>query len=225
MSAVFVHASIRATERQAGAIQEGSRLLESHLGTVKAIAIAMEARDPYTQGHCLRVRHLARKILARMGTKPEARESVEVAALLHDVGKIGTADSILLKPGRLSKEEYARLMLHVKLGVEIIEPLEGLNDVAKIVKHHHERIDGKGYPDGLKGDEIPFGSRVIAVADTIDAMRSSRPYRSALSLEDTIDELRRARGQQLDPRIVDAAIFVLDRGTRAQQVQLETMVG
>ena len=116
-------------------------------------------------------------------------------------------------------------MLHVKLGVEIIEPLEGLNDVAKIVKHHHERIDGKGYPDGLKGDEIPFGSRVIAVADTIDAMRSSRPYRSALSLEDTIDELRRARGQQLDPRIVDAAIFVLDRGTRAQQVQLETMVG
>ena len=226
---VFVYSSIRSDRQQAGPIQEDNPSLENHLGTVKAIALAMEARDSYTQGHCLRVRYLTRRILDRLGTTLEARAPVEAAALLHDVGKIGTPDSILLKAGRLTKAEYARLMLHVELGVEIIEPLDGLSEVATIVKHHHERVDGTGYPDGLKGDEIPFGSRVIAVADTIDAMRSARPYRSAMSLEDAIAELRRARGCQLDPEIVDAAISILDRGKRTVQPkpevqpELETM--
>ena len=214
---IFIHSS----RQQAGVVQGDSPSLENCLGTVKSIALAMEARDSYTQGHCLRVRHLARKILDRLGTTLEAREPVEAAALLHDVGKIGTPDSILLKAGRLTQEEYARLMLHVELGVEIIEPLDGLSEVATIVKHHHERIDGTGYPDGLRGEEIPFGSRVIAVADTIDAMRSSRPYRSAMSIEDSIAELRRARGLQLDPEIVDAAISILDRGQRTVQPELE----
>ena len=212
---IAFYSSIRSDRRKAGSVRGENLSLEKNLGTVKSIALAMEAKDSYTQEHCLRVRHLTRKILDHLGTSRESRESVEAAALLHDVGKIGTPDAILRKAGRLTRKEYARLMLHVDLGVEIIEPLDGLGEVATIVKHHHERIDGTGYPDGLKGDEIPFGSRVIAVADSVDAMRSSRPYRDAMSLEESIAQLRLARGFQLDPEIVDVAISILDRGQRA----------
>jgi putative nucleotidyltransferase with HDIG domain len=185
------------------------QLVENHLESVKAIALAMEARDSYTQGHCLRVRFMSRRILERLGVDPEYREAAEAAALLHDVGKIGIPDAILFKKGKLTKDEYARVMLHVDIGVEILRPLTTLKDTVLFVKHHHEHFDGSGYPDGLKGEAIPLASRVIAVADTIDAMRSSRPYRKALSLEETLDELRKASGQHLDPRIVDIAVSLI----------------
>ena len=185
------------------------QLVENHLESVKAIALAMEARDSYTQGHCLRVRFMSRRILERLGVDPEYREAAEAAALLHDVGKIGIPDAILFKKGKLTKDEYARVMLHVDIGVEILRPLTTLKDAVLFVKHHHEHFDGSGYPDGLKGEDIPLASRVIAVADAIDAMRSSRPYRKALSLEETLDELRKSSGQHLDPRIVDIAVSLI----------------
>jgi putative nucleotidyltransferase with HDIG domain len=185
------------------------QLVENHLESVKAIALAMEARDSYTQGHCLRVRFLARRILDRLGVEADYKQSAEAAALLHDVGKIGIPDAILFKKGKLTKEEYARVMLHVDIGVEILRPLTTLKDAVVFVRHHHEHFDGTGYPDGLKGEEIPLASRVIAVADAIDAMRSSRPYRKALSLEETLDELRKSSGTHLDPRIVDVAVSVI----------------
>ncbi len=183
--------------------------LESQLGVIKAIALAMEARDRYTQGHCLRVRYLARRILDALGTDPGARQIIETAALLHDVGKVGVPDAILLKDGPLTPEERTRLMLHVEIGVEVMKPVSALSTALTLVKHHHERFDGTGYPDGLKGEEIPFGSRVIAVADTLDAMRSTRPYRKAMNLEKAIQEIERASGRQLDPKIVEAAVSVL----------------
>jgi len=185
-------------------------LVDNHLESVKAIALAVEARDAYTQGHCLRVRFLVRRILERLDVDDAYRRSAETAALLHDVGKIGVPDTLLLKKGRLTEEEYSRLMLHVEIGVEILRPLTTLSQTALFVRHHHECYDGTGYPDRLVGAQIPLASRVIAVADAIDAMRSTRPYRKALGVEETISELRRARGKQLDPEIVDLAIAILD---------------
>jgi HD-GYP domain-containing protein (c-di-GMP phosphodiesterase class II) len=169
----------------------------------------MEARDPYTRGHCLRVRYITRGLLARLEVAPEARNAIEIAAFLHDVGKVGVSDLLLQKEGRLTAEERKRLMLHVDLGVELLSAVPDLSDACLLVKHHHEKFDGSGYPDGLRGDAIPFGSRVIAVADAIDAMRTKRPYRAALPLETVIEELRRSSGTQLDPRIVGAGIALL----------------
>jgi HD-GYP domain-containing protein (c-di-GMP phosphodiesterase class II) len=129
--------------------------------------------------------------------------------LLHDLGKIGIPDALLLKRSKLTPEEYGRIMLHVEIGVEILQAIASLRELAHFVRHHHEHYDGSGYPDGLKGDDIPLASRVIAVADAIDAMRSTRPYRPRLSLEETIAELKKNRGTQFDPQVVDSAIKVL----------------
>jgi putative two-component system response regulator len=192
-------------------------LVDNHLESVKAIALAVEARDAYTQGHCLRVRFLVRRILERLDVDEAYRRSAETAALLHDVGKIGVPDTLLLESGRLTEEQYSRLMLHVEIGVEILRPLTTLSQTALFVRHHHERYDGTGYPDRLAGAQIPLASRVIAVADAIDAMRSTRPFRKALGVEETIRELRRARGRQLDPEIVDLAIAILDPKGEGQQ--------
>lgn len=189
-----------------------------HIDAIKGIALAMEARDPYTQGHCLRVRRLARRILDQVEVDPVTRAEIELGALLHDVGKLGVPDALLLKQAPLTREEHSRLLLHVDIGVEILTPFLAFHAALELVKHHHERFDGSGYPDGLKGEEIPFGSRVIAVADTIDAMRSNRPYRPALSIEDTKNELRQARGVQLDPRLVDVALRVLSSGPSSDRV-------
>jgi HD-GYP domain-containing protein (c-di-GMP phosphodiesterase class II) len=195
--------------RRGASTSPSRQAFESQLGVIKAIALAVEARDRYTQGHCLRVRYLVRRILDALGTDPGARHIIEAAALLHDVGKVGVPDAILLKDGPLTPKERTRLMLHVEIGVEVLKPLPALSTALILVKHHHERFDGTGYPDGLKGEEIPFGSRVIAVADTLDAMRSTRPYRKAMSLEKAIEEIERSSGRQLDPKIVEAAVSVL----------------
>lgn len=197
-----------------GLLAVAKRLEDANVETVKTIALAMEARDPYTQGHCLRVRYLTRQILEAMGAPSELKRTAEVAALLHDVGKIGVPDSVLLKSGRLTSEEFARIIQHVYNGAEIVSPVAALKDVRVAILHHHERYDGKGYPHGLAGGEIPLASRVIAVADTIDAMRSTRPYRPARKLDEIVAELGRARGTQLDPEIVDVAISILERRAR-----------
>ena len=200
-----------------GLLAVAKRLEDANVETVKTIALAMEARDPYTQGHCLRVRYLTRQILEAMGAPPDLKRTAEVAALLHDVGKIGVPDSVLLKSGRLTSDEFARIVQHVYNGAEIVSPVAALKDVRTAILYHHERYDGKGYPHGLSGDKIPLASRVIAVADTVDAMRSTRPYRPARKFDEIEAELRRARGTQLDPEIVDVAISILERrGGRAR---------
>lgn len=199
-------------------IEAVKKLEESNVETVKTIALAMEARDPYTQGHCLRVRYLARQIVERLGGSHELKRTVEIAALLHDVGKIGVPDCVLLKAGELTEEEFARIIQHVYNGAEILSPISALKDVKTAILHHHERYDGTGYPFGLRGEEIPLPSRIIAVADAVDAMRSTRPYRAALKPQEIVAELRRARGTQLDPRVVDVAIAILEERARRRAV-------
>ena len=200
-----------------------NQLVESQFSTVKAMALSLEARDIYTQGHCLRVRTIVRRLLDRLGVDLETRKSIELAALLHDIGKMGIPDQILLKEGPLTEDEKRRTRLHVDIGVEILQSLESMQEIATYVKHHHERFDGDGYPEGLKGSDIPLGSRVIAVADTMDAMRSSRPYRDALPLEACVKELDEARGTQLDPQLVDIAIGMLRTQASSQRVAAEVL--
>ncbi len=178
------------------------QLTEAFQGTVAVLADAIEAKDPYTRGHCENVADLAVKVGKRLGLGGADLESLKYAALLHDVGKIAVADSILLKPGRLSGEEYETICRHSVIGRDLVSRIPGLSSVAPLVLYHHERVDGTGYPKGLRGEDIPLGARIIAVVDALDAMISVRPYRTARTLLEAIDELHRCAGVQFDPLVV-----------------------
>jgi len=173
--------------------------------TMESLADALEQRDPYTSQHSIRVTAYTSQILAQMPDIPmELRDSIIAAARVHDVGKIGTRDDSLLKPGKLSPEQVIEIQRHPGIGAEIVGHLSIYRDEAALVRHHHERWDGTGYPDRLSGVDIPFGARVIAVADAFDAMTSDRVYRPALSFEAAFDIVRREAGAQFDPDIVIA---------------------
>jgi putative nucleotidyltransferase with HDIG domain len=180
------------------------RIIRANQDLLNALVKAIETRDPYTSGHSLRVASLASLISSQLGLKPSRVDLIKQAALLHDIGKIDAiyAD-ILRKPDGLSRQERTVIESHVTKGVELLETLSSVPDtVIRDVRHHHERVDGRGYPEGLVGDEIPLGARIIKVCDAIDAMLSDRPYRAALDLATTRRELVRFSGTQFDPRIV-----------------------
>ncbi len=182
-------------------------VFDQQLQAIQAMVSAVEAKDAYTRGHCLRVRDNVTKILEHLGgVDPETQQQIEIAAVLHDVGKIGVPDNVLLKTGALTDEEFATVQLHSEIGETILSQLESLREVAVWVRHHHERWDGNGYPDRIAGTDIPFASRVIAVADTIDAMTTERPYKSALNLYEAVELIREERGKHFDPEIADAAL-------------------
>ena len=170
---------------------------------------ALKERDHYTYGHSLRVARHATLLGKATGLSPETQNQVELASLFHDLGKIGVPDSVLLKPARLESSEEAIMREHPAKGVQILTPLSHIPMFAEIlagVRHHHERIDGGGYPDGLMGEEIPLASRIILIADTFDAMTTTRPYRNGLPLERAYNELVRFAGTQFDFQLVK--IFV-----------------
>lgn len=168
---------------------------------------AIEARDPYTSGHSKRVSQSSRIIAKAIGLKPERVERVEVAALLHDVGKIDERFArILAKEGRLSPEEWEIMKMHPVRGAELVGLLTSLKDIVPAVRHHHENWDGTGYPDGVKGEEIPLASRIIMFADTLDAITTDRPYRKALDAEEARKEFIKFRGKQFDPHICDVVV-------------------
>ncbi len=172
--------------------------------TLKALVRSLEAKDPYTKEHSHRVTEVAVSIATIMACTPEEMDSLRFAGPLHDIGKIGISDQILMKPGKLTKDEYEIIKSHPVIGAEIVGHL-GLLPVEKaIIRHHHERWDGRGYPDGLKQEEIPLLSRILAVADTFDAMTSCRPYREALSIRKAEQEIKRNAGSQFDPEVVEA---------------------
>lgn len=179
--------------------------LESNFqAMVQAFVKVVEAKDPYTAGHSERVMAYAMWVGEAMGLRPNELRTLRMGCLVHDVGKIGVPDSILTKPGALSSVEFAAIRQHPSAGVRIIEHIPLFNDCVPIVRHHHERLDGTGYPDCLKGDEIPLLVRIAAVADCFDAMTSTRAYRSGMDVERAIGELRRdAQRGALDPEIVE----------------------
>jgi HD-GYP domain-containing protein (c-di-GMP phosphodiesterase class II) len=181
-------------------------LKKSFYETVEALAEAIEKKDRYTGGHTKRVVHFSMCIAKYMSLTPEQLERVRLGAILHDVGKIGIEDKILKKPAPLDDEEWGVMKTHPELGWEIMSRVEGLKDVVSGMRYHHERWDGKGYPLGLKGEEIPLIARIISVADTYDAMVSTRPYRKGLDPKIAFDEIVKYRGTQFDPVTVDAFV-------------------
>lgn len=177
-------------------------------GTITSLANSVEAKDPYTSGHVNRVTELSIEIGKRIGLKGENLRACELAAILHDIGKIAIPDSILKKPDRLTDEEYNIMKTHVYHGARILNPIPGMKNVIPAVLHHHERWDGKGYPMGLKGEEIPLIARIITIVDSFDAMNSDRPYRKRLPPEVIEKELKEKAGFQFDPELIDVFLEI-----------------
>ncbi|WP_312516622.1 HD-GYP domain-containing protein [Anaerospora sp.] len=171
---------------------------------VDALSTAVDAKDPYTHGHSERVAHLAIAIARTMGMTREQQSILHIGAHLHDVGKIGVPDAVLCKPGRLTDEEYAAIKMHSMIGYNIVRKVRILHPVATIVRSHHERMDGRGYPDGLQGEEIPMEARIVAVADSYDAMTSQRLYKVCVSPAEAVNEVKRCAGTQFDADVVEA---------------------
>lgn len=184
---------------------------DNYLKTIAALATAIDARDPYTKYHSENVTRYTLAMAKELRLSYHEREVLRRAALLHDVGKIGIRDNILLKIDKLSDEEYRQMQIHPARGEEIIKPLSFLKEAANLIRHHHERFDGNGYPDKLRGHEIELGARILAVADTFDAMTTDWPYRRALSRDEAIAELVRSKNVQLDPMVVDCFVKILQR--------------
>lgn len=191
--------------------QSYKELSELYKGIIFSFASAIDAKSPWTKGHSERVRSYALAIAKEVGLKEKDMETIGTAALLHDIGKIGTYDVILDKPGRLTHEEFELVKTHPAKGVEILKPVAQLGKILPLIKHHHEAIDGKGYPDGLKGEEIPLCARILHVADSFDSMTADRPYRPAPGLEYAISELKKYSGTQFDPDVVEAFLKVLEK--------------
>ena len=188
-----------------------TKMQKMYLETIRTLVAAIDAKDPYTKGHSERVTQTS-IALARKLNLPEGEiDNIEYAALLHDIGKIGISDNILGKNSSLTDKEFDKIKEHPVMGAKIVEPVEFLKDSYKTVYHHHERYDGDGYPDGLKGEDIPISARIIAVADAYDAMGSDRPYRKKLNKDKILEELKDQSGKQFDPEVVKALISILDR--------------
>ncbi len=192
--------------RAAKAMQMEAQIRQASLESIRALVHAVEAKDDYTRRHSEQVRHYSVNFAEHLGVAHKLLESIRVAALLHDIGKIGIPDSILTKTGPLNSEEFAHVCRHPALGAEILEHISMFAGEARLVRHHHERWDGGGYPDHLSGTQIPLGARIICTADSLDAMLMRRTYKEAYPIEKVIGELYQGQGTQFDPDIALATI-------------------
>lgn len=177
--------------------------LEDLHDIVDALSTALDAKNSCMCGHSERVAELSLLIAKTMCLPLAEQERIHIGAHLHDIGKIGIPDAILNKPGKLTEEEFAIIRQHPEIGSTIVGKIKVFRSVADIVRHHHERFDGRGYPDGLQGNAISLGARIVAVADSFDAMTTARSYRTALSIDEAVEETGRCKGGQFDPVIVD----------------------
>ena len=184
---------------------------KNYFETLNVLVRAIEASDPYTSGHSMRVSAYAEAIAKQVGLPQSKIDLIRSAALLHDIGKIGIDKNILNKTGRLEKEEFETIKSHPEIGATIIADLSYLSNISNIIRHHHERNDGKGYPDGLSHDNIPLETSILTIADSFDAMTTNRPYRSSLSLESALQEIKNNQGTQFNPDIVDDSIIALKK--------------
>ncbi|MBL7070609.1 MAG: HD domain-containing protein [Candidatus Omnitrophica bacterium] len=208
--------SLQSKVKEIGVLYEKERRLFIH--TSIALAAAIDARDPYTHGHTSRVTHYSLKIADELKQAPEImdyenfRETLHIASLLHDIGKIGVRDNILNKADALTGEEYIEVKKHADIGAAILSPIKELGGIIEIVRAHHERFDGTGYPGGLEADEIPFPSRIISVADVFDTVTTDRPYRKKIPDADAVKEIEKNSGTQFDPLVVQAFVDAYNRG-------------
>ncbi len=191
-------------------IQLYNDLKEMYLGTIQTLAQAIDEKDPYSKGHTKRVAEYAVQIAKKMNLPQKLVRNIEYAALIHDIGKIGIKDSVLNKPARLSDAEYETIKKHPRIGERILAPVEFLTNVAPLVLYHHEHYDGNGYMEGLKGEEIPVGARILNAADSYEAMTSNRPYSKGMSKEKAIEELKDKSGSQFDPAVINAFLNILE---------------
>lgn len=206
-------------QQAAGAI-ENARLYKTRREIILVLANAIEAKDMYTRGHIERVCSYSMAIGRELQLDEEDLHDLEIASFLHDAGKIGVPDRVLQKPGHLDDEERVEMEKHALLGEALVLPVDIPGRVKLSIRHHQEKFDGTGYPDGLKAEEIHLFARIIAVADTWDAMTSDRVYRKALPREVAVAELQKSAGSQLDPRVVDAFLRVIDRGEEFAHVMV-----
>jgi putative two-component system response regulator len=188
-------------------------------GVIAALANAVEAKDATTELHCQRLATLAHQLGMRAGLEPQPLKGLVFGALLHDIGKIGVSDAILNKPGPLTPQEWHAMRQHPIIGERITEPLANAAEFAPIIRSHHERWDGQGYPDRLRGEDIPFGARVVGLVDAYDAIIHDRPYRPARTVGAALDEIRRLAGAQFDPDLVRLFIEIVERDGREERTQ------
>jgi len=187
-------------------------LQRTFLETLETLARVVEGKDTYTHAHTHAVRYYALAIGREMDLAPGQLQTLGQAALLHDIGKIAVPDAILLKPARLTPEEFRLVQKHPIVGEDILTPLAFLAKALPLIRHHHERWDGKGYPDGLAGESIPLEARILTVADSFEAMTSRRPYRSKMKVSEALAEIERNKGTQFDPHVAD--VFIRWRESR-----------
>lgn len=199
-----------ARRRNGELLASARRLEETYWGTIRALGAAIETRDSYTREHSGRVEKSAAAVAETLGLTSEEIQQVRIASVLHDIGKIGIPNHILNKPGPLTPPEWDIVRQHPVNGAKILAQIPGLQEAARMVRYHHERLDGSGYPDGRAGEAIPLGSRIIAVCDAYEAMTSTRPYRPALPHEEAVAQLRRQAGRQFDPKVVDLFVALLE---------------
>lgn len=183
-----------------------------NIATIQTLGKTLEARDPYTSGHSARVEEYAIKLAKAYGLSEKKIENIKTAAILHDIGKIGIKDSILNKTDKLTQDEFAEIMAHPGIGADIIKKLDIFREITPIIRYHHERYDGTGYPEGLKGDEIPLEACILAIADAFDAMTSDRPYRDALKKEIALEEIKENAGTQFHPKLAKKFVAVMREG-------------
>jgi putative nucleotidyltransferase with HDIG domain len=199
------------TTRTAELQRERQKLERISVATLEALVNALEAKDPYMRGHSARVADLSANIAAQVGLAEEEVEVVRHAGRLHDIGKIGTREAVMNKQGPLTPEEFEHIKQHVIIGTQILSPLAHLADIIGAVRSHHERWDGTGYPDGLRGEEIPIGGRVIGAAEVYDALTTSRPYQEKMTPEQAVERMADLSGTVLDPKVYDALNAIVAR--------------
>jgi putative two-component system response regulator len=207
----FHEAELLARMRSARRLALVMAEMEGAQGVVAALANAVEAKDSMTEDHCQRLAGLAHVLATAGGVEPATIKGIVIGALLHDIGKIGVSDLILRKPGLLTEEEWLEMRRHPLIGEQICRPLQSSREFAPIVRHHHERWDGAGYPDRLQGDEIPVGARIVSLVDAFDAMIHDRPYRAARPLESAMATLAAGAGHQFDPELVERFAAIVER--------------
>lgn len=200
---------IKVKERTAELVKKNDELRKNFFETVMALVAATEAKDKYTEGHSRRVAINARVLAERIGLSREESERIYAAGLLHDTGKIGIPDGILLKAGVFSPEERAIMQNHTTFSAEILSNVESFRDILHFVLYHHEQWDGTGYPAGLKGEEIPLGARILSMADLFDAMTSIRPHKFKMKRDDAMEEIKRVSGKQVDPNLTEPFIGLI----------------